>query len=227
MKYLKFRNMNKIKKIADKIFLNTLPKEIQKKIKKSRFLTKLIIDIGMVIFFLLLCIIMYLIKLIPKPNEIFFKILYGFGVFTLIILSLLICSLIIILPFTKLIERISFKEPQITKECISKSCEIIRQYYSLNDNYLLTKCFSSTNEDFINHDVCIFKYEDEIRLTVDIVNGYINGESNLGCYAFKIDELQIYKDNMNDKRVTIINYENEKFILGIRAFSFLNKLINK
>ena len=81
-------------------------------------------------------------------------------------------------------------------------------------------------KNFINHDICIFEYNSEIRITTDIINGFINGKCDLGCYSIKHEELKIYKDNFNNKRVTVLEFSNEKFVIGIKAYSYIYKLIN-
>jgi hypothetical protein len=111
------------------------------------------------------------------------------------------------------------------KEFIKKASEPIRKYYGLSDEYLITKCFESTNTLFNDHDICIFRYGNEIRMTTDIVKGFINGNCDLGCYSIKFNELKIYKDDYNDKRVTVLEFDKEKFVIGIKAYSYMSKLM--
>lgn len=35
-----------------------------------------------------------------------------------------------------------------------------------------------------------------------------------------------FKDNLNNKRVTVLEFSNEKFVIGIKAYSYIYKLIN-
>ena len=111
------------------------------------------------------------------------------------------------------------------KEFIKKASEPIRKYYGLSDEYLITKCFESTNTSFNDHDICIFRYGNEIRMTTDIVKGFINGNCDLGCYSIKFNELKTYKDDYNDKRVTVLEFDKEKFVIGIKAYSYIAKLM--
>lgn len=226
MRYFKFKKMNKIRKKADIAHLATLSKEEQKKIRKSRFFCKIVSCIGIGLFFFLLVICILLIELIPVPDGIILTILYGILYFILALISLIICGFIVGIPTIYLLKKVGYDEPLLKKEFISSASDIIRDYYGLKDNYLLTKCFYASDERFINHDICIFRYEDEIRITTDIVHGYINDKSNLGCYAIKIHEIKLYKDELNDKRVTVLEFGKDKFIVGIKSYSFIINVFN-
>ncbi len=140
-------------------------------------------------------------------------------------LSLIVSGIIIVYPVSLLLEKISFNLPKIKKEYLSVACKDLRDYYGLTDDYLITKCFEASNPIFNNHDICIFKVNDEIRITSDIVNGFINERSNIGCYCIKLNELEIFKDDYHQKRVTIIKAKDEKFIVGIKSYSYITKII--
>ena len=73
----------------------------------------------------------------------------------------------------KLPKRLKFL-PKMQRKFISKACENVREFYGVNEEYLLTKCFHSSDSKFINHDVCIFKYNDYIKLpSCCILNEYL------------------------------------------------------
>ena len=133
--------------------------------------------------------------------------------------------LISMFTFGILISKVEYNLPEMRKEFIKKASEPIRKYYGLSDEYLITKCFESTNTSFNDHDICIFRYGNEIRMTTDIVKGFINGNCDLGCYSIKFNELKIYKDDYNDKRATILEFDKEKFVIGIKAYSYISKLM--
>ena len=52
MKYFKYKNMNKVQRIADKEYLASLGKDKEKKIKRSRRLKKILIVFGLFYFLL-------------------------------------------------------------------------------------------------------------------------------------------------------------------------------
>lgn len=225
MKYFKYRNISKVQQLAYKERLASLGKDEQKKIKRSDRLTKLLSIIGFVFFFCCIGMFIFFIKLIPVPKNILLKILYGIGCAILGFIGLIISGIATIIPFGILLDKIKYNLPEMRKEFIKKASEPIRKYYGLSDEYLITKCFESTNTLFNDHDICIFRYGNEIRMTTDIVKGFINGNCDLGCYSIKFNELKIYKEDYNDKRVTVLEFDKEKFVIGIKAYSYISRLM--
>ena len=69
----------------------------------------------------------------------------------------------------------------------------------------------------MNHDVCIFIAEDELRLTTDLVRGFLHGERDLGCYAFKQSEITLSKQKNGNHLVAELRADNVVFLLGYRA----------
>ena len=226
MKYIKFKNMNKVLRRVDKLALSELPLDEQKIIKRKRNISNFLTIIAFVIFVLLNIFFIFVIQLIKEPEKLIPKLLYGILIFFLMIIELIVSGLIVGIPFEKILNKVNCPKLRYSKYNISKACDIIRKYYKLDDEYLITKCFYSTNQSFNDHDVCIFRVSDTIRITGDIVKGYLNDNSELGCYSVKTHEVKIYKDNYNNKRVAILEFGKEKFILGIKAFSFINKLLS-
>ncbi len=226
MKYFKYKNINKVKKNADKEFLASLGKDQEKKAIKSRRLKKVLSFSGIALFFILFGTLIYLITLIPKPGSTFLAIVYGIGCVLLGIIALVASGIVVVFSIGTLLDKVDYNLPRMRREFMANACKIIREYYGLKDEYLITKCFDSSNPIFKNHDICIFRFTDEIRITTDIVNGFINDHCDLGCYAIKMDELKIYKDDFNNKRVTVLEFANEKFIIGIKAYSYILNLIS-
>ena len=225
MKYFKYRNISKVQQLAYKERLASLGKDEQKKIKRNDRLIMWLSIIGFVFFFCCIGMFIFFIKLIPVPKNILLKILYGIGCVILGFIGLIISGIATGIPFGILLDKIKYNLPEMRKEFIKKASEPIRKYYGLSDEYLITKCFESTNTSFNDHDICIFRYGNEIRMTTDIVKGFINGNCDLGCYSIKFNELKIYKDDYNDKRATILEFDKEKFVIGIKAYSYISKLM--
>ena len=156
----------------------------------------------------------------------FLLILYGIGCVILGFVGLILSGILSIVPMVYLLDKVDYDYPRMSKEFISKACEPIRKHYGLSEEYLITKCFSASNSYFNNHDICIFRFDNEIRITTDIVKGFINDHCDLGCYSIKFDELKVYKADYDNKRVTVLEFGNEKFVVGIKAYSYIIKLIN-
>lgn len=225
MKYFKYRNISKVQQLANKQRLASLGKDEKKKAKRSERLTKLVSFCGIIFFFCCFGMFLFFIKLIPVPKNTFLIILYGIGCVILGLIALIISAISTLIPFGILLDKVRYNLPEMRKEFIKKASEPIRKYYGLSDDYLITKCFESTNTLFNDHDICIFRYGNEIRITTDIVKGFINGNCDLGCYSIKFNELKIYKDDYNDKRVTVLEFDKEKFVIGIKAYSYISKLM--
>ena len=225
MKYFKYRNISKVQQLAYKERLASLGKDEQKKIKRSVRLEKLLSNSGIIFFICCFGLFIFFIQLIPVPKNILLKILYGIGCAILGFIGLIISGIATGIPFGILLNKIKYNLPEMRKEFIKKASEPIRKYYGLSDEYLITKCFESTNTLFNDHDICIFRYGNEIRMTTDIVKGFINGNCDLGCYSIKFNELKIYKDDYNNKRVTVLEFDKEKFVIGIKAYSYIAKLM--
>ena len=225
MKYFKYRNISKVQQLAYKDRLASLGKDEQKKIKRSDRLTKLLSISGLIFFICCFGLFIFFIQLIPIPTHSFLKVLRGIGCVLLGMLGLIISMFTTMFIFGILISKVEYNLPEMRKEFIKKASEPIRKYYGLSDEYLITKCFESTNTLFNDHDICIFRYGNEIRITTDIVKGFINGNCDLGCYSIKFNELKIYKDDYNDKRATILEFDKEKFVIGIKAYSYISKLM--
>ena len=225
MKYFKYRNINKVQQLANKQRLASLGKDEKKKAKRSERLTKLVSFCGIIFFFCCFGMFIFFIKLIPVPKNTFLIILYGIGCVILGLIALIISAISTLIPFGILLDKVRYNLPEMRKEFIKKASEPIRKYYGISDEYLITKCFESTNTLFNDHDICIFRYGNEIRMTTDIVKGFINGNCDLGCYSIKFNELKTYKDDYNDKRVTVLEFDKEKFVIGIKAYSYISKLM--
>ena len=225
MKYFKYRNISKVQQLAYKERLASVGKDEQKKIKRSDRLEKLLSISGLIFFICCFGLFIFFIKLIPVPKNILLKILYGIGCAILGLIGLIISGIATGIPFGILLDKINYNLPEMRKEFIKKASEPIRKYYGLSDEYLITKCFESTNTLFNDHDICIFRYSNEIRMTTDIVKGFINVNCDLGCYSIKFNELKIYKDDYNNKRVTVLEFDKEKFVIGIKAYSYIAKLM--
>ena len=187
---------------------------------------KLLSNTGIILFVLFFALVIYLITLIPEPESSCFTIDYGIGSGLLALIGLVVVGILIVVPIGYLMDKVDYDYPRMSKEFISKACEPIRKHYGLSEEYLITKCFSASNSYFNNHDICIFRFDNEIRITTDIVKGFINDHCDLGCYSIKFDELKVYKADYDNKRVTVLEFGNEKFIVGIKAYSYIIKFIN-
>ena len=109
------------------------------------------------------------------------------------------------------------------KETLLKASAHLRDYYGFNEPYIITKCFDSTDKKFIGCDVCIFVCNNELRITKDIVHGFLYGEKDLGCYAFKADEITLSKQIDEACLRCELSTKDLTFLLGYRAKKYIEE----
>lgn len=166
----------------------------------------------------------FLLKSIPLPSAWFLKALVLFGEVIIGFILLIACGVLtaaLTMPLWKKVD--SFHIPSMKKAIFSKACTHLRDYYQLQEPYIITKCFDATDKKFRNHDVCIFIVEDEIRITADLVHGFLHGERDLGCYAFKLNEISLAKQQRGNHLVAELRADSNIFLLGYRARGFINQ----
>ena len=161
---------------------------------------------------------------IPGPSAWYWFVPYfiGKGLITGIMLIVgCVLGFVLVKPLLEKIE--SFHIPSMRKEIFSKACAHLRNYYKLQEPYIVTKCFDATDKKFQNHDVCLFVVGDELRLTADLAHGFLHGERDLGCYAFKLNEISLEKQQSGNHLVAELKANNTVFLLGYRAKGFIDK----
>ena len=71
--------------------------------------------------------------------------------------------------------------------------------------------------------MCIFVVGNELRITADLVRGFLHGERDLGCYVFKREEITISKLQHGKYLMAELKADNAVFVLGYRAKAFIYK----
>ena len=141
--------------------------------------------------------------------------------FGVIVVSTILASLAAI-PFWN---KASTNRAAAKKDVLTKACSHLREYYGLQEPCLVTKCYDCDDEKFINHDVCIFVADNQLRVTTNLKHRFFYGENDLGCYAFDKDELTISEVQMEHYVATELKTESFRFLLGKRAGSFIRKIL--
>ena len=111
----------------------------------------------------------------------------------------------------------------MSQSILSNACAHLREYYELQEPCIVTKCYESSDKRFKNHDVCIFVVDDELRITTNLKHGFFHGENDLGCYAFKSDEISLFEQQGEKFLMTELKSGNTVFLLGYRAKAFIEK----
>ena len=230
----RFKPTDQLHNTALKAHYKSLTKDEKKTFCKERFLRKVATILGIVSYISSVSVGICLLKLIPMPNNIFLEILVMLGKVIAGIILLIACGFLtygICLPLIKKIE--SYNIPSMKKIVFSKACSHLREYYGLQEPYIITKCFDSSNKDFKDHDVCIFIVNDELRITTDLVSGFLYPEKDLGCYSFQKNEISLAKNQNNNQLILELKSNDGKsdeviFLLGYKAKRFIeNNYINK
>ena len=224
MRYFKYKNTNKNINNALKEQYKTLTEDEKRTFRKEKRWRKFSTIVSLIIYISCIVAGIFLLKSIPLPSAWFLEILVIVGkviIGFILLIASGVLTVALTMPLWKKVE--SFHIPSIKKDIFSKACKHLRDYYQLQEPYLITKCFDSTDKKFENHDVCIFVVGDELRITTDLVRGFLHGERDLVCYAFKKEEITLSKQNVGNHLIAELKANNIVFLLGYRAKGFIDK----
>lgn len=224
MRYFKYSNIKKNMNNALKEQYISLTKDEKRTARKEKLWRSCSSIVAFIIFFLCMFASIYLLKIIPHPSNQWLEVLAVLGKVITGFVLLIVSGFLtygITYPLCKKVE--SFSIPLMKKEIFSKACAHLRDYYKLQEPFIITKCYDSTDEKFKNHDVCLFVVGDELRITTDLINGFLYGQRDLGCYVFKRNEINLSKQR-NDKLLVLeLKADDTVFRLGYRAKNFIEK----
>lgn len=223
MRYLKYKKANKTEKNAEKQRYKNLSEKEKRAYRKEKILRAL----GMIVLFLVMgaCMIALslCIKTIPSSKNVFIDILivlikgilYFFaGVFSIV------AGVLASIPLFNMADK---NTRNFTREELVKACEHLREYYGLCDPCIVTKCYTSSEKRFNNHDVCIFVVGDELRITANLKDGFFHSEKDLGCYCFTADEITVSKVEGEKFLIARLSVQDIYFELGYRAKGFVER----
>ena len=225
MRYFKYKNTNKNMNNALKEQYKTLTEDEKRTFRKEKRWRKFSTIASLIIYISCIVFGIFLLKAIPVPNAWFLEVLVIVGKVIVGFILLIVGGVITVgltMPLWKKVE--SFHIPSMKKEIFSKACGHLREYYELQEPYIITKCFDATDKKFQNHDVCIFVVGDELRITTDLMRGFLHGERDLGCYAFKKEEITLSRQNNGNHLAVELKVDNTVFLLGYRAKGFIDKI---
>ena len=224
MRYYKYKNTDKNINNALKEQYKTLTEDEKRTFRQEKRWRKFSTSVTLIIYVSCVVAGIFMLKSIPLPSAWPLKILVIVGEMIIGFILLIasgVLTVALTMPLWKKVE--SFHIPSIKKEIFSKACTHLRDYYQLQEPYIITKCFDATDKKFVNHDVCIFVVGDELRITTDLVRGFLHGERDLGCYAFKKEEITLTKQNNGNHLIVALKANNTVFLLGYRVKGFIDK----
>ena len=227
MRYFRYKNTDKNVNNALKEQYKTLTEDEKRTFRKKKRWEKFSTTVTLTIFICCIIAEFFLLISIPLPNYWLLEVLSIVGIAIVSFILLIgsgVLTAILTTPLWKKVE--TFDIPLMKKEIFSKACKHLRDYYQLQEPYIITKCFEATDKNFKNHDVCIFIVGDELRITTDLIQGFLHGERDLGCYAFKTEEITLLKRNNGMHLVAELRADNTVFLLGYRAKGFIDNFLN-
>jgi len=223
-RYFKYKNTDKNYNNALREQYKTLTKHEKYIFRKDRFWIRLMSIFSSFVFCIFCVLGLFLLDKIPHPDELVWIIIYSTGMFLSGFVVILLSGLLTFALSIPLFNKInSFNIPLMKKDIFSKACAHLRVYYGLNEPYIVTKCYTSSDGSFRNHDVCIFIADNELRITADIMNGFLYGERDLGCYCFRRDEIYLEKRKDGNILIADLRCGETSFSLGYRAKTYIEK----
>ena len=227
MRYFRYENTDKNVNNALKEQYKTLTENEKRTFRKKERWQKFSEIVTLTVFICCIIAEIFLLKSIPEPNDIFLTVLVIVGKVILGFILFIVSGVLTAILTTPLWKKVETSDiPLMKKEIFSKACKHLRDYYQLQEPYIITKCFEATDKNFRNHDVCIFFVGDELRITTDLIRGFLHGERDLGCYAFEIEEITLLKRNNGMHLVTELRADDTVFLLGYRAKGFIDNFLN-
>jgi hypothetical protein len=113
---------------------------------------------------------------------------------------------------------------KLRREILHDACSHLRSFYGVREPLMVTKCYTCTDPKFSRHDVCLFWVEDELRITTNLVNGFIHPQRDLGCYAAKAGEITMTDAVYKDRAALELGFGDVTFCISANAKPFLKLL---
>ncbi len=223
MRYFKCQNYEHMEDSSLRERFARLLKEEKRLTKQAKRISRL----GTVVFFVLWaalfagCCILWSLR--PDPDTVFLVVLYGVIGLVFYIVTFVVTAFLALPAAMPLWSKKSTSLRGIKQALLSSTCANLRDFYGLQEPYVVTKCYDASNKRFKNHDVCLFVAGDELRLTTNLVNGFFQREKDLGCYAFRREELSVSVIHAEKLQMTELRDGDTVFLLAARAERFIGK----
>lgn len=223
MRYFKYKHANKIYNAAWKAEFAKLTNDEQKIVRKNHNLGNMAVIVMLIVMSVCFACGVVALKEIPDPEHILLRILYYMMIPLLAIVGIALSGVVGYWAARPLFNRITEHPMILRQNALHQACESLRKFYGLQEPFVVTKCFSSSDEIFNNHDVCIFVCDGELRITADLQRGFADGNKDLGCYAFRADEITLTKQEREGGLALELKADQVFFLLGYRAKGYVRK----
>lgn len=160
-------------------------------------------------------------KIEPVSDSVLDAILYpilsiGLGFFALILSAVL--GAVAAAPLWGRNEAI---EKDLRQVLLRRATWELRQFYGLQEPFLVTKCYLASDRRFDRHDVCLFLSDGKLRLTANLHYGFFDPRRDLGCYEFDPGEISLHPGRHKDRQAVELRAGESTFLLGLRAKTFI------
>ncbi len=215
MNYYKYKNDRRIEKRLLKERLHKLTENQQRNHRVNRIMLKASFFLFVVMF-----IAMFILSLKVVTSYINNDILIGITMSILVVFSVML-PILFLIPIIHFIEK---RYPFYGLSDISRDMRInsnsdLFQYYQINDNYIVTKCYDCSNLDLVNKDLMLYFHDGKLRIT----NDFTRSSYDFGCFEFEINEIEVSYDRTTELLKTVITTEDMRLVLGRRAKPYLRK----
>lgn len=193
-------------------------KNLDEKAKKNVRINKLIGIFLFVLYLMLVCSLIILIRylLIIIENSIL-EVIMMVG---MILVTIVVPILIILLIF-HFIKIPSVTIGELTLQNIQSISIPLKEFYKVSQPMIVTKCYNSSDKSFNNKDVIVFLYKwKKIRIVLD----FNHTMKDFGCYEFQLSEIECHSIKEGNLLKTVIVSNDTEFVLGQRAKSFIKKV---
>lgn len=136
-----------------------------------------------------------------------------------IFVSLILPALLLSYPYRKLEKNYPLQSlGTIPRDIITINNIKLLKYYKIPENYIVTKCYDSSNRLLVDKDVLLFFHNDKLR----IVNDFTSTIKDFGCYEFKLNEFTLSYGKKEDIITTEIKTEKFYLSLGKKAKPYIS-----
>ena len=228
MRYFKYKGSQTTEKIDFQEQYKELYKELTREEKRIARKEKVLDILGSVVFFTVFlggfaCCVLGLKQIqISFPKPLFEVIMRHIANFILGAAAFVLCLIIGVLVSMPIFGKNTVGN-MVYQKFLSKEYTQLCEFYGLQEPCIVTKCYTSSDKKFKNHDVCIFVADEELRITTNLKNGFIHSEKDLGCHAFRRDEISLTKIEGKKFLMAELKAGETAFLLGYRAKGFIDR----
>ena len=192
MRYFKYNRIDYSQDPQIREEYNALLKKEKNEIKKDKMWTRLSLLISTVVLIVYIFVFVAVLIVIPTPNGLLAGVLVeGLKlVHTMVFIPIGIWIAYWVI-YPSLEQKFHANYTRTINKYITNSCPALMSYYELEEPYIVTKCYDSSERDFKNQDICLFIVNNELRIATVLVYGFFNMERNIDCYAYMRYELAL------------------------------------